>query len=347
MARGQYDKPTEKVLPGVPAALPPLKPAAARATRLDLARWLVSPDHPLTARVFVNRVWQQGFGTGLVKTSADFGAQGEPPTHPDLLDWLAASFRDGGWDVKRLVRLLVTSAAFRRSAKVTTAGLARDPENRLLARGPRFRLDAEQVRDNALSVGGLLHPAVGGRGVKPYQPDNIWEPVGFTGSNTQFYRRDAGPALYRRTLYTFFKRTAPPPYLTTFDAPNREQPCARRDRSNTPLQALQLLNDVQHVEAARGLAERMLTEGGPSAADRIAFAFRVVLARPPEPAELAIVTEQLTLHLARYAKAPEDAKKAIRHGESKPRPGLAPTELAAYTLVANMLLNLDETLTRN
>ena len=347
MARGQYDKPGEKVMPGVPAVLPPLRAAGPRANRLDLARWLVGAENPLTARVFVNRLWQQVFGTGLVKTSADFGAQGESPSHPELLDWLAATFRDGGWDVKSLVRSMVTSAAFRRSSKVTSDGLVKDPENRLLARGPRLRLDAEQVRDNALFAAGLLDHALGGKGVKPYQPDNIWEPVGFTGSNTQVYRRDNGSALYRRTLYTFYKRTAPPPYMTNFDAPNREQPCARRDRSNTPLQALQLMNDVQHVEAARGLAERMMTEGGATAADRIAFAFRVVLGRRPRSAEVTIVTGQLNRHLERYAKAPDDAKKAIGHGDSKANPHLPPTELAAYTLVANMLLNLDETLTRN
>ncbi len=347
MLRGQYDKPGEKVMPNVPASLPALKPAGARANRLDLARWLVSTDNPLTARVFVNRVWQQMFGTGLVKTSADFGAQGEPPSHPELLDWLAAGFRDGGWDVKELIRTMVNSAAFRRSAKVTKPVLAKDPENRLYARGPRFRLDAEQVRDNALFLSGLMDHTIGGKGVRPYQPDNIWEPVGFTGSNTQVYRRDNGSALYRRTLYSFFKRTAPPPYMSNFDAPNREQPCSRRDRSNTPLQALQLMNDVQHVEAARGLAERMLTEGGSTASDRITFAFCLIVARKPEPRELSIVTEQLNLHLARYAQAPEEAKKAISHGESKAKPGMAPAELAAYALVANMLLNLDETLTRN
>jgi hypothetical protein len=260
---------------------------------------------------------------------------------------LAASFRDGGWDVKALVRLLVTSDAFRRSPRVMPEVLARDPENRLYARGPRVRLDAEQVRDNTLVVAGLLDLTVGGKGVKPYQPDNIWEPVAFTGSNTQFYRRDNGSALYRRTLYTFFKRTAPPPYMANLDAPNREQSCSRRDRSNTPLQALQLMNDVQHFEAARALAERIMTEGGAKPEERIGYAFRLLLARSPEANELAIVLDELNAHLVRYAKAPDDAKKAIAHGESKPRAGLAPEVLAAYTLVANMLLNLDETLTRN
>jgi hypothetical protein len=347
MTRGQYNKPGEKVEPNTPAALPPLHAARERPTRLDLARWVVSAENPLTARVYVNRLWQQFFGAGLSRTSSDVGAQGEPPTHPELLDYLAASFRDGGWDVKATVRRLVTSAAFRRSAKVTPELLRADPENRLYARGPRFRLDAEQVRDNALFVGGLLDPTVGGKGVKPYQPDNIWEPVAFTGSNTQFYRRDAGSALYRRSLYTFFKRTAPPPFLSNFDAPNREQPCGRRDRSNTPLQALQLMNDVQHVEAARALAERVLAEGGKAPADRIAFAFKVVLARAPSAEELDVLEGELKVHLARYAKAPDGAKKLIAVGESKPRDGLKPEELAAYTLVASTLLNLDETLTRN
>jgi hypothetical protein len=307
----------------------------------------VSPDNPLTARVYVNRLWQQLYGTGLSKTASDFGIQGEPPTHPELLDWLAANFRDGGWDVKATVRLLVKAKAFRRSAKVTPEMLKADPENRLYARGPRFRLDAEQVRDNALFVGGLLNPAIGGKGVKPYQPDNIWEPVAFTGSNTQFYKRDTGSALYRRSLYTFFKRTAPPPFLANFDAPNREQPCSRRDRSNTPLQALQLLNDVQHVEAARVFAERVLADGGPTPADRLAFAFRLVLARKPTDRELAVLLEQLVAHLDRYGKAPDDAAKLLAAGERKPNPKLLAHEVAAYTLVLSVLLNLDETLTRN
>ncbi len=347
MLRGQYDKPGEKVEPDSPHFLPPMKKAAARGNRLDFANWIVSAENPLTARVYVNRLWQQFFGTGLAKNANDFGAQGEPPTHPELLDWLAAHFRDGGWDRRAMVKLLVTSAAFRRSSKVTAEVLKADPDNRLLARGPRFRLDAEQVRDNALFVAGLLNPTLGGKGVKPYQPDNIWEPVAFTGSNTMSYKRDAGTALYRRSLYTFFKRTAPPPFLSNFDAPNREQPCSRRDRSNTPLQALQLMNDVQHVEAARNFAERMIVDGGATPDARIAFAFEALLARKPLDGEMRIVKGALDAHLARYTKFPEDAKKLIAFGETKPKPALKPEELAAYTMIATLLLNLDETLTRN
>jgi hypothetical protein len=349
MVRGGYDKPGEKVAPGTLAILPPLQKADpnGRATRLDLAKWLVAPEHPLTARVAANRLWQQFFGTGLVKTSADFGSQGEVPSHPELLDWLAAEFREGGWDQKRMVKLLVTSGAFRRSAVVTPELLDRDPENRLLARGPRFRLDAEQIRDNALFVSGLINLEMGGKGVRTYQPPNIWEPVGFVGSNTREYKQDTGPALYRRSLYVFLKRTAPAPFMSNFDAPNRESTCARRERSNTPLQALQLMNDVQHVEAARAMAQRMLSEGGTTPAERIAFAYRAVLARQPEAFEAEVVRAQLDTHLARYAADAEAAKKVISHGESEPKAGLPPAELAAYTLVANMILNLDETVTRN
>jgi hypothetical protein len=348
MQRGAYDKPGEKVSRGTPAFLPTLVAAdAAAPSRLDLAKWLVAPEHPLTARVAANRLWQQLFGTGLVKTSEDFGMQGEPPSHPELLDWLAAEYRDGGWDTRKLVRMIVTSRAFRRSSAADPAQLARDPENRLLSRGPRIRLDAEQIRDNALAVSGLLVPRLGGRGVKPYQPDNIWEPVGFNSSNTRFYARDTGESLYRRSLYTFLKRTAPPPFMANFDAPNREQFCSRRERSNTPLQALQLMNDVQHVEAARGLASRLLGEASGDDAGRIEWLFRTVLARRPQPAEAAVVAEALAGHRKRYAADPDAARKLVAHGESKPSESLPADELAAWTLVANMMLNLDETLTRN
>ena len=347
MLRGAYDKPGEKVDRGTPAFLPALAVAeGATPSRLDLAQWLVSAEQPLTPRVAANRLWQQFFGTGLVKTSEDFGLQGEPPSHPELLDWLAADYRESGWDTRRLVRMIVTSRAFRRSSEVKPEQLARDPENRLLARGPRIRLDAEQIRDQALAVSGLLVPTMGGKGVKPYQPDNIWEPLGLTGSNTRVYKRDTGEALYRRSLYVFFKRTAPPPFLVNFDAPNREQFCARRERSNTPLQALQLMNDVQHVEAARSLAERAIAAAGADAA-RIDWLFRTVLARKPEPPEAALVSRALAGHRARYAADVEAAMKTVSHGESKPKADIPPAELAAWTLVGNMLLNLDEALTRN
>jgi hypothetical protein len=297
--------------------------------------------------VAANRLWQQFFGVGLVKTSEDFGLQGEPPAHPELLDWLAAEYRDGGWDTRHMVRLLVTSRAFRRASEVNPEQLAADPENRLLARGPRFRLDAEQIRDNALAVSGLLVRTLGGKGVNPYQPPNIWEPVGFGNSNTRNYKQDSGDALYRRTMYVFVKRTAPHPALVNFDAPNREQFCARRERSNTPLQALQLMNDVQHVEAARALAARTLTAGGAEDAARIGWLFKTVLARSPSADEAKIVADSVAGHRARYEADPEAAKQAIAHGESQPPADLAPTELAAWTLVANMMLNLDETLSRN
>jgi hypothetical protein len=345
MERGQYDKPKEPVSRSTPEVFPPL-PKKEEYNRLDLSAWLVSPENPLTARVSVNRFWQQFFGVGLVKTTNDFGSQGEPPSHPELLDWLAVTFREEGWDIKRLVRMLVTSAAYRQSAAATPELLAKDPENRLLARGPRFRLDAEVLRDSALFVSGLLNPKVGGKGVRTYQPDNIWEPVGFSGSNTARYIRDNGDALYRRSLYTFWKRTAPPPSMTTFDAPARESFCLRRERSNTPLQALVLLNDIQHVEAARNFAQRILKEGGQSDSERLAFAWRFTIGRTPSDSEAALVLATLEKQRARYQTATEDAAKLVSFGESKPAADLPAPELAAWTLTANLLLNLDEALNK-
>jgi hypothetical protein len=349
MNRGQYDRPGDKVEPGVPAVLPPLGTAkpGARPTRLDLANWLVSRDHPLTSRVAVNRLWQQLFGAGLVRTSADFGTQGEPPSHPELLDWLAAEYREGGWDTKQLVKMLVMSDAFRRDSRQTAADRAKDSQNRWLSRGPRFRLAAEQLRDNALFASGLIDLTMGGRGVRPYQPANIWEPVGYGDSNTRYYLQDHGAALYRRSLYVFIKRTAPHPFLVNFDAPNREQLCVVRDRTNTPLQALQLMNDVQHIEAARALAERALTEGGRTTDERITFLYRTLLSRRPDADELRLVTANLTRQRELYQNDLAAARKLVASGESKPR-GVAPAdETAVWTMVANLLLNLDETLNRN
>ena len=346
MIRGQYDTPGDPVVPATPAVLPPLKQAGERANRLDLARWLVAPENPLTARVAVNRYWQQVFGIGLVETSHDFGTQGSLPSHPELLDWLAVSFRENGWDVKALMRQMVTSKTFRQQSSATADRWLKDPDNRQLARGPRFRLDAEQLRDQALFVSGLMVHDIGGKGVNPYQPPNIWEPVAFGGSNTRFYKQGKGADLYRRTLYTFHKRTAPHPMLVNFDVPSREESCIRRDRTNTPLQALQLMNDVQHFEAARAFAGRIIA-AGKSPEARIDFAFRSVLARKADAEEVAVVSEFYRAQLAKYQAAPDEAKKAISFGESAPPDAIDAAELAAWALVANLILNMDEAIVRN
>ena len=330
----------------MPSILPPL-PACDVTNRLTFARWLVDPKHPLTSRVTINRFWQHFFGTGIVKTAEDFGNKGEWPSHPELLDWLATEFMGSGWDVKHMVRLIVTSATYRQDSHVTPKLFALDPENRLLARGPRFRLDAEELRDYALDVGGLLDFEVGGRGVHPYQPSGIWEAVGYTTSNTAKYTQDHGEALYRRSLYTFWKRTAPPPSMTTFDAPSREKCCARRERTDTPLQALITMNDPEYFEAARHLGYRMLRDCGSDDNERLRNGFRLVTARVPSDHETAILADTLATERARYANDDAAAKKVISVGES-PVPGDVPApELAAYTMIANLLLNLDEAVTKN
>ncbi|MGH7171837.1 MAG: DUF1553 domain-containing protein [Gemmataceae bacterium] len=340
LIRGEYDKHGEKVTPGVPASLPPL-PAGAANNRLGLARWLVDPKNPLTARVTINRYWQMLFGTGLVKTVEDFGSQGEWPTHPELLDWLATEFPRSGWDVKAILRTIVTSATYRQSSKVKPELSRRDPENRLLARGPRSRLSAEMVRDQALFAGGLLVEKLGGPSVKTYQPASLWKEL----ANAE-YKPDKGDNLYRRSLYTFWKRTVAPPNMMAFDAAGRETCIVRQTRTNTPLQALTLMNDVTYVEASRMLAQRVLREDKATSEQRLTRMFRLLLARRPRPVELRILSANLERHLTRYRRDRQAALKLVRIGESKRDEKLDVAELAAYTAVANLILNLDETITR-
>ncbi|HEV3004467.1 MAG TPA: PSD1 and planctomycete cytochrome C domain-containing protein [Pirellulales bacterium] len=348
LVRGQYDKLGDKVQPGVPASLPPL-PAGAPANRLGLAQWLVGPDQPLTARVIVNRYWQMLFGTGLVKTAEDFGSQGELPSHPELLDWLAVEFRESGWNVKQLLRTMVTSAAYRQSSAVTPELLANDPENRWLGRASRLRLPAELIRDQALAAAGLLDDRIGGQSVSPYQPPGLWEELMSRedGANwtAQTYVQSHGPDLYRRTMYTFWKRTSPPPTLATFDAPDRETCTVRRARTNTPLQALVLLNDPTFVEAARMLAERLLSEAG-STDERIALALRLVLARRPKENELAVLRKVYEQQLAVYRADRDGALALLSVGESPRNESFDAAELAAWASVSSVILNLDEAVTR-
>jgi len=346
LGRGDYRNATEKVEPGVPATLPPL-PRDAAANRLSLARWLVDPANPLTARVAVNQYWQMYFGTGIVKTAEDFGSQGESPSNPALLDWLATEFIRSGWDIRAMQRLIVTSATYRQASKVTPQMLERDPENRMLGRGPRVRLPAELIRDNALAVSGLLNPQIGGPSVFPYQPKGLWEEMAFgEGFSAQSYVPSTGKDLYRRSLYTFWKRTVPPPSLSTFDAPDREKCTARRTPTNTPLQALALMNDPTYIEAARVLATRTLTEGGKDIRSRLAYAFRLATARVPSGQETAVLRELFSRQVDRYRREGKAGIDLIRVGDSQPDPRLDARELAAWTVVASAILNLDETITK-
>jgi hypothetical protein len=349
LMRGQYDKKGEKVTAGTPAALPPL-PAGAPANRLGLARWLVAPNNPLTARVIVNRLWQSLFGIGLVKTSEDFGSQGEWPSHPELLDWLAVEFMRTGWDVKKMMRVMVTSATYRQSSNVTPDRLARDPENRLLARMSRLRLPAEAIRDQALAVSGLLNGEIGGKSVSPYQPPGLWEELMSREDSknwtAQTYTQSHGKDLYRRTMYTFWKRTCPPPTLATFDAPDREVCTVRRARTNTPLQALILQNDPTYVEASRKLAERLLREADTTDA-RITLAYRLVLSRTPNAAETQILARLFDKQRAKYQADPVAATRLLTVGEMPRDQKLAPADVAAWTTVTGVILNLDEAITRN
>jgi hypothetical protein len=316
--------------------------------RLGLAKWLVDPDHPLTARVAVNRFWQQLFGTGLVKTAEDFGSQGQPPSHPQLLDWLAVQFIDDGWDVKKMMKRLVMSSTYRQSSQVTAPLKSRDPANRLLARGPRFRLDGEMLRDQALFVSGLLVEKVGGPSVKPPQPDGLWFAVGYSGSNTVRFVADKGhDDVHRRTLYTFIKRTSPPPQMSTFDGPSRESCTVRRERTNTPLQALLLFNDPQYVECARALAERTMKEGGESVTSRAAYMFRICTCRYPDQDELTDLVQSFDEDLKTYRHDADAAKQLVTVGELSSDGQSNASKIAAWTIMANLILNLDEVVTKN
>lgn len=345
LSRGQYDKPREKVGPATPSVLHPM-PSNAPKNRLGLAQWLVSSENPITARVTVNRFWQEIFGVGLVRSADDFGVMGENPVHPELLDWLAVEFVESGYDVKRLFKLIVMSSTYRQDAAVTADKLSKDPQNRYLSRGPRFRMDAEMIRDYALATSGLLSERIGGPSVKPIQPAGVWEAVAMPESNTRFYTPDSGEALYRRSLYTFWKRAAPPAFMDTFNAPSREVCSVRRERTNTPLQALATLNDVLFIEAARKLAETTLARSGACFEDTLGLLAARLLGRPFDTEELSIVKDSHDAMLAFYRKNPQAAEQLVAAGEGRLASGLPLPELAALTMVVNQLMNLDEVLNK-
>jgi len=347
LIRGQYDQRGERVERATPVSLPPMNGELSR-DRLGFAHWLLAADHPLTSRVAVNRIWQQVFGVGLVETSEDFGNQGGLPSHPELLDWLAVEFRESGWDVKALLKLIIMSRTYAQSSYTSPTLLHADSKNRMLARGPRFRLDAEMLRDQALQASGLLVPKLGGPSVKPPQPAGLWEAVGFSSSNTMEFVADTEPdKICRRSLYTFLKRTAPPPEMSTFDAPSREAPCTRRERTNTPLQALLLLNDPQYVEAARALAARIMLVDLPTASARAAFAYRTCTARTANQATIDELVQLYEDQLARYQQDEHAARQLVATKLKESDGELDVSRLAAWTVVANLILNLDEVITKN
>jgi len=344
LTRGVYTARTERVGADTPHFLPPL-PANELRNRLALAKWTVSPDNPLTARVTVNRMWYELFGCGLVETTEDFGIMGQRPSHPQLLDWLAVEFRDNGWNIKHMYKLMVMSATYRQSSKAGSQ-LAKDPRNVLLSRGPRFRMDAEMVRDIGLQSSGLLVGKIGGPSVKPYQPPSIWEQVSYPTSDTVHYAQEHGDALHRRSLYTYVKRMAPLPNMDAFDAPTRDVVCTRRQRTDTPLQALVTMNDVQWVEAARGVAERVIRETGPDPEQRINRMGMILLARVPPP-QMAVVLEKSFDEMQKhYAANPKDAHSLVNLGEKRRDTSIREPELAAWTMIASEMLNLDETINK-
>ena len=344
LIRGEYDKKGPKVVAGLPSVLPPL-PKDKPMNRLGLAYWMVDPSNPLTSRVWVNRMWEKFFGYGLVRTSENFGAQSEFPSHPELLDWLASKFVSLNWDMKAMQKIVVMSSVYQQSSNLNPSLLNNDPENRMLARGSRLRLSGETLRDQALFASGLMVNKTGGPSVRPYMPEGVWDETSRYG-DLRNYKNDKGEALYRRTMYTIWKRTAAPPTMLLFDAPNREACSVKRSRTNTPLQALALLNEVTYVEAARKLAEKIIREGGNTPDDKLTTGFRIVTGRRPDSSELAILVKGFHKDYENFKSKPENAKRFTSLGESPLANTADISELAAYTLSANILLNLDEVVNR-
>ena len=342
--RGNYDQPRDEVKPAVFAALHPIAKEAP-PNRLGLANWIIDPKNPLMARVTLNRFWQEIFGTGIVKTTEDFGIMGEPPVNPALLDWMAVEFRESHWDVKHMIRLLVTSATYRQATTVTEEKLQKDPYNRWLSRGTRFRMDAEMIRDAALAESGLLVQKIGGPSVKPYQPPGVWEVVGMPESDTRHYQQDTGESLYRRSIYTFWKRAGPPASMDVFNAPTREFCTVRRERTDTPLQALVTLNDTQFMEAARAIAQSTLKQAV-GFDEQLKFLSMRVISRPMRPEEVAVCRTAYEDLLKHYQSHNEDTKQLLAVGESKRDESVNPAEHAAWTMLANQVMNLDEALNK-